>query len=120
MTSIWKKKTKKVIGTVKTAAALAALAVWTAGMASPVYAAGTDPDPAQQETPPDETESAGDSGAFGGLTTAGGTAVLIGAGAYTYVRKKWKEGRNTREEYVYYENHTRNGTLREEEKNTEI
>ncbi len=48
-----------------------------------------------------------------------GTAVLVGAGAFTYTRSKWKENREKQEnqEYVYFENHTKNGTLKDEERN---
>lgn len=49
--------------------------------------------------------------------TATGTAVLLTAGIYTAVRKQWNEKKNEKpKEYVYFENHTKNGTLREEEK----
>lgn len=49
-------------------------------------------------------------------TVAAGTAVLMGAGLYTAARKQWNEKKNSKREYVYFENHTKNKTLRDEEK----
>ncbi len=46
--------------------------------------------------------------------TAAGMAVLIGSGTFTYLRTRSKKKEETG--YVYFENHTRNGTLRDEEK----
>ena len=67
-----------------------------------------------------ETQSKQPAAGLGGLTTTGGGAVLIGAGAYSYVRKQRQEARDRRraEEKapVYFENHTQTGTLRPEER----
>lgn len=56
-----------------------------------------------------------------GVGVGTGTAVLVGAGAYTFMRGKWQEKKREEETgekkpYVYFENHTRNGTLTEEER----
>ena len=40
----------------------------------------------------------------------------MGAGIYTVARKQWIEKKNKQKEYVYFENHTKNGTLRDEER----
>lgn len=48
-----------------------------------------------------------------------GTAVLVGAGAYTFMRGKWqakKREQVSERGYVHFENHTRNGTETQEEK----
>ncbi len=42
--------------------------------------------------------------------------MLVGAGAYTFVRRKWNEEKEKPREFVHYENHTREGTLTPEER----
>lgn len=54
-----------------------------------------------------------------GAPAATGTAVLMGAGVYTVARKRWSDRKKSQErpqEYIYFENHTKTGTLRDEEK----
>ena len=46
--------------------------------------------------------------------TAAGMAVLIGSGTFTYLRTRSKKKEEAG--YVYFENHTQNGTLKDEEK----
>lgn len=46
--------------------------------------------------------------------TAAGMAVLIGSGTFTYLRTRSKKKKETG--YVHFENHTQNGTLKDEEK----
>ena len=82
--------------------------------------------PAAAKTPAAQTtgtaaQSAQAAGGLGALGTAGGGAVLIGTGAYSYVRRHRQEERDRRRAKqrtpVYFENHTRNGTLRPEAQN---
>lgn len=62
-------------------------------------------------------EGTGQQNGSGAGATATGTVILLGAGAYTAVRKQWNEKKDAKpKEYVYFENHTKNGTLRDEEK----
>ena len=93
------------------AAALAALALLACLWALPAVAEAPDAAP---ETAAAQRE--GSPAGLGGLTTTTGGAVLIGAGAYSYVRKqRWEERdrrRAEQKEPVYFENHTRTGTLR--------
>ncbi len=79
-------------------------------MICPAFAAeAPEAEPAKQ---PAETSTESGGGLLTTLGAGGGTAVLIGAGAFTYVRKKVSEERKKKpQEFVYYENHTRNGTL---------
>ena len=80
--------------------------------APPVTAAGAEAGPAEAQE-----ETAGQQNGSGAGATATGTVILLGAGAYTAVRKQWNEKKNAKpKEYVYFENHTKNGTLRDEEK----
>lgn len=53
-----------------------------------------------------------------GVDPLTGTAVLVGAGAYTMLRGKWQEKKRETKDtaYIPFENHTKNGTLTEEEK----
>lgn len=99
------------------AAALAALALAACLWALP--AAAETPDAGTPETAA-EMQSKQPTAGLGGLTTTGGGAVLIGAGAYSYVRKQRQDARDRRrtEEKapVYFENHTQTGTLRPEER----
>lgn len=83
--------------------------------------AGTAPKTQSTETLEDgRAKTASDDGSSGSSArTAAGTAILLGAGAYTGMRMKWKEKKKQqqeKQEYVYFENHTRNGTLRREER----
>ena len=87
--------------------------------------------PAAAETPAAQTpESAAGTAAQstpaagrlpGGLTTTAGGVALVGVGAYSFVRRQWRDERDRRRtetrQPVYFENHTRNGTLRPEERN---
>lgn len=56
----------------------------------------------------------------GGLSTTTGGAALVGVGAYSFMRKQRQDERERRRaeprEVLYFENHTRNGTLRPEER----
>ena len=80
--------------------------------APPVTAAGAEEIPAEEAQ-----EDSGQQNGSGAGATATGTVILLGAGAYTAVRKQWNEKKNAKpKEYVYFENHTKNGTLRDEEK----
>ena len=84
-------------------------------LACPAFAA--EPSPAAQE--PAQSASGEPAEEGGGLSTGAavtGTAVLVGAGAYTFVRKKWNEEKEKPREFVHYENHTREGTLTPEER----
>ncbi len=68
--------------------------------------------PETPDAPPPSAPAAEESqkGGLGGLGLGGGAAVLIGAGAFTSVRKRWGERQRERpEEFVYYHNHTRDG-----------
>ncbi len=84
-------------------------------LSCPAFAA---PAPSIPEGP--EQPAAAETEENGGLSTgaaAAGTAILVGAGAYTAVRKKWTEQKEESKpkEYIRYENHTREGTLTPEE-----
>ena len=79
----------------------------------------TEADAARQETEaaaadaPD-TDNAGARDGSDAGATATGTAVLLTAGVYTAARKQWNEKKKEKQkpkEYVYFENHTKNGTL---------
>ncbi len=83
--------------------------------------AGTAPKEQSTEILEDGRAKTEPDGGSGGspARTAAGTAILLGAGAYTGMRIKWKEKKKQqqeKQEYVYFENHTRNGTLRREER----
>lgn len=61
-------------------------------------------------------QSAGSANGAGGVTTATGGAALVGLGAYSTLRRQRQDARDRRRsdpgEPLYFENHTRNGTLR--------
>ena len=65
-------------------------------------------------------------GPLGGVTTTTGGAALVGVGAYSFVRKQRQDERDRRRaeaetaEPVYFENHTRSGTLRPGEQNNDL
>ncbi len=69
------------------------------------------------EGAPDSSEQENASGAG---SAAAGTAILLGAGTYTAVRKQWNEKNEKKssktKEYVYFENHTKKRTLLDGEK----
>ena len=96
--------------------ALAALACAACLWALPAAAQASGPPAQTAETAAQD----GAAGSAGGLGTAAGSALLIGAGAYSFVRRQWQEEREQQsaasEPYTYFENHTRNGTLRPEER----
>ena len=99
---------------------------------SPSLAAQTEASPAptaQTEAPAaaeTETENRAGAGPLGGVTTTTGGAALVGVGAYSFVRKQRQDERDRRRaeaetaEPVYFENHTRSGTLRPGEQNNDL
>lgn len=60
-------------------------------------------DPVSSAGSAEETEGGSDTA----LGVSTGTAVLMGAGVFTYVREKRRENSKKEQEYVHFENHTR-------------
>lgn len=109
---------RKALTVLALAACLWALpaAAQNAGTAAQTAETGT---AAEEAAGSADAQSEGNTSGAGGVTTATGGAALVGLGAYSTLRRQRQDARDRRRsepgEPLYFENHTRNGTLRPDE-----